>query len=184
MKPFLFDIFKEILAEHIPSTVCEIGTHRAGTALQIIHFLAPLLKEQSRSLTYTGYDVFDFALNNPEFNTSERNGKNGAAYDKSHYRINSLTNKYNNFNFSLIQGLTYETLVKPQVFDFVYIDGGHSYDTVKHDYSMVKDSKVIVFDDLKITGVRKFTEELKSKGIEITEVRTPSKHLWGVIVKQ
>jgi hypothetical protein len=67
------------------------------------------------------------------------------------------------------------------VFDFVYIDGGHSYETVKHDYEQVKDSKLIVFDDVKITGVNKFVKELIDDGIQIEIVTTDSKHIWGVI---
>jgi hypothetical protein len=55
----------------------------------------------------------------------------------------------------------------------VYIDGGHSYSTVKWDYEQVKDSKVIIFDDtypVKFPGVAKFIEELKTTGIEVTEL--------------
>jgi hypothetical protein len=55
----------------------------------------------------------------------------------------------------------------------VYIDGGHSYSTVKWDYEQVKDSKIIVFDDtypVKFPGVARFIEELRSLGINITEL--------------
>ena len=31
--------------------------------------------------------------------------------------------------------------------DLAYIDGGHSYDTVKSDYTFLKDVPVVVFDD-------------------------------------
>ena len=63
----------------------------------------------------------------------------------------------------------------------MYIDGGHSYETVKHDYHKVKDSRIIVFDDVKIAGVYKFVHELKDQGIPVELVRTPSKHTWAVI---
>jgi hypothetical protein len=55
----------------------------------------------------------------------------------------------------------------------VYIDGGHSYSTVKWDYEQVKNSKVIIFDDtypIKFPGVAKFIEELRTSGIAITEL--------------
>ena len=55
----------------------------------------------------------------------------------------------------------------------VYIDGGHSYSTVKWDYEQVKDSKVIIFDDtypVKFPGVAKFIEELKTLRIPVTEL--------------
>jgi len=64
----------------------------------------------------------------------------------------------------------------------VYIDGGHSYETVKHDYEKVKDSKIIVFDDVKITGVNKFVKELSNQGINVEIVKTKtSKHVWAVV---
>ena len=52
----------------------------------------------------------------------------------------------NNFDYLLYEGLTTNTLLN-HTYDFVYLDGGHSYDTVKHDYNKIKNSKVIVFDD-------------------------------------
>jgi hypothetical protein len=55
----------------------------------------------------------------------------------------------------------------------VYIDGGHSYSTVKWDYEQVKNSKVIIFDDtypVKFPGVAKFIDELRSLGTNITEL--------------
>jgi hypothetical protein len=55
----------------------------------------------------------------------------------------------------------------------VYIDGGHSYSTVKWDYEQVKDSKIIIFDDTypeKFPGVAKFIEELRLQNINIEEV--------------
>lgn len=177
MKPFLFDILKSIIGNSRPSNVLEIGTHRGSTATQLINTYAP----QVEKFTYTGYDVFDYALNNTEFNKSERNGKNGAAYDTVYNKLSRLKKDNNNFDFVLHKGLTIETLTQPVVADFVYIDGGHSYATVKHDYAMVKDCKLIVFDDYKITGVNQFVNELKDSGIEIELVSTPSKHTWAVI---
>ena len=64
-------------------------------------------------------------------------------------------------------------MIGPLTFDMVYIDGGHSYSTVKWDYEHVKDSKIIIFDDTypaKFPGVAKFIEELKLKNINITEL--------------
>jgi len=54
-----------------------------------------------------------------------------------------------------------------------FIDGGHSYSTVKWDYEQIKDSKVIIFDDTyleKFPGVAKFIQELRTLGIPITEL--------------
>lgn len=178
MKPFLFDIIKEIIGNSKPANIGEIGTHRGSTAKQLINTYSPLVE----NFTYTGYDVFDYAVNNVEFNKSERNGKNGAQYDKVFNSLERIKRKSkHNIEIILHKGFTTETLTSPQIFDFVYIDGGHSYDTVKHDYSMVKDSKLIVFDDFKIAGVNKFVKELMEQGVDIEIVKTPTKHIWAVI---
>lgn len=178
MKDFIFNVMSEILLKHLPQLIGEIGTHKGNSASQMVNLLAPKVEK----LHYTGYDVFDFAVDNVDFNRSERNGKNGAAYEVSEKVFVKLANRYANFTYDLNKGFTSDTLIKPMKFDFVYIDGGHSYDTVKHDYSMVKDSKVIMFDDVQIAGVRKFVDELIDSGAEIEFVTTPSKHLWAKIV--
>jgi hypothetical protein len=98
--------------------------------------------------------------------------------------MRKMSKRFDNFTYDLNQGFTTDTLVEPRVFDFVYIDGGHSYETVKHDYSMVKDSKVIVFDDLNLAPVLKFVNELIEEGVDIKTVTTPSKHIWGLIVNK
>ena len=50
---------------------------------------------------------------------------------------------------TLVRGNTRETL-KPISADFVYIDGGHSIETIQGDYDALKSSPVIVFDDFYI----------------------------------
>jgi hypothetical protein len=46
---------------------------------------------------------------------------------------------------------------------------------------MVKDSKIIVFDDVKIAGVNRNIKELQEQGIEVELVKTNSKHTWAVV---
>lgn len=142
MKPWLFDEIKVFLDEIKISTVGEIGTHKGNTSLQLIKYLSSKVD----FLTFYGYDIFDDAINNLSFNRKEFNGKGGASYEYVSTRLENLKKQIDNFEFHLLKGLTTDTL-KKQSFDFVYIDGGHSYDTVKHDYQKVKESKLIVFDD-------------------------------------
>lgn len=184
MKDFIYEVMEPILLKHMPESICEIGTHKAATASQMIETLAPRLEKQKKKLYYTGYDIFDYAIDNKEFNKSEGNGKNGAPYERSAGILSKFKKRYTNFDFELHKGFTSETLTSPKVFDFVYIDGGHSYETVKHDYSMVKDSKVIMFDDLNLAPVRAFIDELIESGIDVEIVTTPSKHIWGKIVNE
>ena len=69
-------------------------------------------------------------------------------------------------------------MITPVAYDFVYIDGGHSYETVMHDYFMVKESNVIVFDDYQITGVKKAIDEITSNlsnNYEVIEMGMPER---------
>lgn len=51
------------------------------------------------------------------------------------------------FDFDLVKGDTKKTLTEQKDFDIAYLDGGHSFETVKHDYNMCKQLPVVVFDD-------------------------------------
>lgn len=184
MKDFIYEVMEPILLKHMPQNICEIGTHKAATASQMIKTLAPRLEKENKKLHYTGYDVFDYAIDNKEFNKFEVNGKNGAPYERSVGILSKFKKRYKNFDFVLHKGFTSETLTNPKVFDFVYIDGGHSYETVKHDYTMVKDSKVIMFDDLNLAPVKMFVDELIEDGINVEIITTPSKHIWGLIINK
>lgn len=176
MKPFLFDVMKEIIGDAECEFIGEIGTHKGGTAKQFIALLAPRVEK----LTYYGYDVFDGDNVNKDLHKKERNGKAPAFISAAKQAIDRTKQTHKNLEYKLFKGYTTDTL-EPTAFDFVYIDGGHSYDTVKHDYEKVKDSKIIVFDDVKITGVNKFVKELTEQGINVELVRTPSKHTWAVV---
>lgn len=177
MKPFLFDIMKDIIGDAKCTFIGEIGTHHGGTAYQLVSHLAPRVDH----ITYYGYDVFDAVKGDRAFADKERNGKGAGSLERAKQQFRKAQKRFGNVSYELFQGFTTDTLTSPVVFDFVYIDGGHSYDTVKHDYSMVKDSKLIVFDDVKITGVNNFIKELKEEGVEIELVTTPSKHVWAVV---
>lgn len=177
MKPFIFEVMKEIIGDASPAFIGEIGTHHGATAFQLVSHLSPRVDH----ITYYGYDVFDAVKGDRAFADKERNGKGAGSLERAKQQFRKAQKRFGNVSYELFQGFTTDTLTSPVVFDFVYIDGGHSYETVKHDYSMVKDSKLIVFDDVKITGVNNFIKELKEEGVEIEIVTTPSKHVWAVV---
>ena len=158
MKSKMLPFFYEIFDHFRPSTICEIGTHDGKSAVQFVDYCI----KYNPKLSYVGYDIFDDVKHDKEFHVKEINGKGAGKYKKAKSNLQHRQNKFKKFKFNLVKGYTSDTLVD-STFDFVYIDGGHSYETVKHDYYKVKKSKVIVFDDYQTEGVKKFVDELVRK---------------------
>lgn len=172
MKPALLKNFYKIFDLYLPQKICEIGTHNGQSAIQFIDYLFPKV----RRLHYTGFDLFEDA--DQYITELEHNGKGPGSYSLALEHLNRRKTKFGKrFSFELIKGNTKETLTVPQIFDFVYIDGGHSYDTVIHDYSMVKDSAVIVFDDYQISEVAMAINDIKKNisDYEFLEIENPSR---------
>jgi hypothetical protein len=137
-----------------PKTIVEIGTNKGHTA----HKLIRRALQYNDRIHYIGYDLFELA--NEETNKLERNGKGIGNYVHAAQKIKKIQNSNPGVSFELHRGFTTDTLTSPIIADFVFIDGGHSYDTVKHDYSMVKDSRIIFFDDYNLPGVKQFCDEI------------------------
>ncbi len=172
MKPSLLQHFYKIFDIYLPQNIAEIGTHNGSSAIQFIDYLFPRVHR----LHYTGYDLFDMA--NSETDNIEHNGKGPGNFKLAEKALSKRKEKYGKrFSYELIRGYTKDTLTHSVSYDFVYIDGGHSYDTVMHDYSMVKDSKVIVFDDYQIKEVAAAINDITAsiKDYEIIEILNPQR---------
>lgn len=154
MKPGLLSNFYKIFDLYLPTNICEIGTHRGQSAVQFIDYLCPRVQ----FLTYKGYDLFEDV--DQQTTIAEHNGKGPGSFDRAFKSLEKRKKVFNNLSFELIKGNTKETLKSPQIFDFAYIDGGHSYETVMHDYSMVSKSTVIVFDDYQIPEVARAVDQI------------------------
>lgn len=124
----LIDLFR-------PEKIVEIGVWNGNTALNLIK----TAQEHSDFVTYIGYDLFEDATD--ETDEREFNVKSHATYDEVLSRLLET-----GANITLIKGDTNETL-KPVLADIVFIDGGHSIETIRADYEKVRKSSVIVFDD-------------------------------------
>jgi hypothetical protein len=157
MKEFQFEYFRTLLDEVKPKFLGELGSHKGRTSEQICKHL---IKYTNDFITFYGYDVFEDVEGNKEFAVAEHNGKGAGSYYETQKRLLRLKeSNFKRFEFRLFKGLTSETLTKPVKFDFVYIDAGHSYESVLHDWNMVKESKMIVFDDCDLEGIKRVIDE-------------------------
>ena len=154
MKQSYLEDFYKIFDKYKPVNIGEIGTHDGRTGMEFCKYCL----QYANDVRYTGYDIFELGANS-DFQRKEFNGKGVGRKWFAEKVFNKLRNRNLKFRYKLVQGFTDDTLTKTK-FDFVFIDGGHSYDTVKHDYSMVSDSTVIVFDDYYQDDVKKLVNEV------------------------
>ena len=118
--------------------ILETGTWNGGRAIEMA--LAAFFDNVDK-VYYKGYDLFEDA---DEFtDRTELNTKPHNLYKAVEKRLNDLK-KYvkekmnKEFDFDLVKGDTKKTLTEQKDFDIAYLDGGHSFETVKHDYNMCK----------------------------------------------
>lgn len=168
MKLWQLRPFHAIFDLYLPSNICEIGTHHGRTACQFIQYLAPRVER----LEYTGYDLFEEA--DPAITKQEHNGKGPGSFERARRSLEKISGPYSHVTVDLVRGNTKHTLT-PSVFDFVYVDGGHSYDTVMHDFMMIKGSKAIVFDDYQIADVHEAVDHISQTNPDYVTIRLPSR---------
>ena len=125
-----------------PKVIAEIGTWNGVRALQML--------QRAPDATYYGFDVFehaDDALREEEFSHKKPTTEADVRAKLDGYRVN------------LIVGNTRETLrdFKPHApIDFLWLDGGHSVETIRSDWELIKphlakDAEVY-FDDYFLDG--------------------------------
>ena len=122
----------------------EIGTWNGEHALQMIR---EAKKNYGRSVEYYGFDLFE--LLDDKVRSKE--------HSKKFSKLKDVTGKLQKTNcqIKLFQGDTKETLPKvagklPKM-DFIFIDGGHSIETIKNDWEysqqLMAKRTVVIFDD-------------------------------------
>tara|TARA_R100001086_G_scaffold190829_1_gene108209 strand:- start:82 stop:2376 length:2295 start_codon:yes stop_codon:yes gene_type:complete len=134
----------QLILHYKPKSIIETGTWNGGRAIQ----MAIAAFQNTDKVTYTGYDLFEEATK--ETDTRELNTKAHNSLEAVNNRLQEFADKIKEkdkiFEFTLHKGDTKKTLTKSRA-DFSFIDGGHSKDTVNHDFKMLRKSPVIVLDD-------------------------------------
>ena len=153
------DYFLNIVKEKSPKTFLEIGVFHGVTARNICELLYKIHKEDFR---YIGLDLFEISdenksevipntfFSNPFKNIYFKFLKKQNPYSKE--AVEDLLKKYKN-NITLIKGNSNLVLKKIDMskIDFVFLDGGHAYETVKNDLEccmeVVQSNGTIMCDD-------------------------------------
>ena len=174
------NIFLQRLSTYNPKNVLEIGVFCGVTARNTCDLLE---KINGKDFSYIGVDLFGSDQNEkkdeiePTFLKDQKfsNPLKNIYYNyilrenlNSIESVSKLLKKYSS-NIKLIAGDTNKVLkeINLQNIDFVFLDGGHSYQTVTSDLSILYESmrgknKVILCDDY---GEASFIQEVK-KAIE------------------
>jgi hypothetical protein len=140
-------LFK-VIRTYKPRTILEIGTSAGDTAIGMIRTAGRLVPENE--ITYWGIDLFESGnadVWEEEFTGGYRPPKLGEVYDKIR-RETSAKIKLMAVNSNHLKPEDLREMGTP---DLIYIDGGHSLATIRHDWLLANEIAgpltVIVFDD-------------------------------------
>ena len=181
------NILFEQIETHKPKHFLEVGVFQGVTSRNVCEKLNLMYPNQFK---YYGIDIFEDAdnvLDDKEMTSKHNKISNPIKHLlyniifkenlNSLQSVSKLLKKYNK-NVSLYKGLSNEMLPKIDMseIDFVFLDGGHSYETVKNDLFLIlkniKKNKVIICDDYdqEDYGVKKAVDELINSVTEIKEL--------------
>ena len=158
------NIFLERLLNHNPKNVLEIGVFCGVTARNTCDFLN---KVNGKNFSYIGVDLFGgfqnehkdeiepTFLKNQKFSNPLKNIYYNYILKENLNSIKSVSKLLKNYtdNIKLIAGDTNKVLkeLDLQNIDFTFLDGGHSYQTVINDltilYEVMKDKKKVILCD-------------------------------------
>ena len=158
-----------------PKNFLEIGVFHGVTSRNVCELLYQI---HGNSFKFTGIDLFENNINklNDEIapQTKFSNPLKNIYYHHiiksdpySYESVIKLLNKFKN-NINIIRGDSNQVLnnIDTSYFDYVFLDGGHKYETVKVDLSLLKkiviNNGVILCDDYNLTyapGVKKSIHE-------------------------
>ena len=163
----------DIIQKKNPKTFLEIGVFHGVTARNVCELM---FKNHGDNFNYIGIDIFDSSdaydkevvpsktFNNPFKTFYFRYIKKQNPY--SLIAVEDLLSKFKK-NIKIIQGDTNQILheVSLKNIDFIFIDGGHDYKTVKNDleqsYKMINKNGTILCDDWNLSQALGVREAIK-----------------------
>ncbi len=172
------ELFLSLINDAKPSNFLEVGVLEGATSRNVCELLNII---HNGNFSYTGIDLFgeDLSLNNlKEYTPISKKISNPIKWiyfnlflkmqPNSKQCVEHLLKKFKNVT-NIYKG--YSKIILNQIdlkkIDFVFLDGGHSYETVKEDLhiltSKLKKNSIIVCDDYNVLhyGVKKAVDEIR-----------------------
>ncbi len=168
------ELFLNEIAKKKPKTFLEVGVFHGVTARNVCELLYDI---HGKEFKYIGLDLFDVNDENKEEiipNTKFSNPLKTIFFKyikrQNPYSLEAVKDLLNKFedNIHLIKGNSNKILSKIDMkkIDYVFLDGGHEYNTVKNDLECCKEvvlsNGVVLCDDYDLTyapGVKKAIDE-------------------------
>ena len=179
-----------------PKNFIEVGVFQGVTSRNVCEKLYEINKE---NFLFHGIDIFEdtnINIDNKEMTIKHNKISNPFKHlifniilKKNLFSIDSIYSFLKKFknNVELYKGFSETELPKIDMskIDMVFLDGGHSYETVRSDLSLIlkgiKKNKIIICDDYDQVdyGVKKAVDELLNK---VTEIKQLNKRLVRITV--
>ena len=174
------DFLLSLISKYKPVNFLEVGVLEGATSRNICEILNDI---HNGNFKFIGIDLFGQDLldnNTKEFTPISKKISNPLKYlyfklilrmePHSKECVDYLLQKFKN-STNILEGYSGKVLKKIDIskIDFVFLDGGHSYDTVKNDLqilvSKLTNDAIIVCDDYNIShyGVQKAVDEIKNE---------------------
>ncbi len=168
------DLFLKEITKKKPKTFLEVGVFHGVTARNVCELL---YKIHGKEFKYIGLDLFeendenkDEIIPNTKFSNPLKTIFFKYIKRQNPYSLEAVKDLLNKFkdNIHLIKGNSNKVLSKIEMkkIDYVFLDGGHEYTTVKNDLECCKDvilnNGVVLCDDYDLSyapGVKKAIDE-------------------------
>jgi len=168
------ELFLNEIAKQKPKTFLEVGVFHGVTARNVCELLYNI---HGKEFKYIGLDLFDEndenkdeIIPNTKFSNPLKTFFFKYVKRQNPYSLEAVKDLLNKFkdNIHLIKGNSNKILSKIEMkkIDYVFLDGGHEYSTVKNDLECCKDvilnNGVVLCDDYDLSyapGVKKAIDE-------------------------